>query len=255
MSITNMGRFYEKEYFKFSQDEQKKILKLISEDKKLDSYENTIKNRGKKELIEQNISHYKEYCKLFEIPLSNIKIELKTTYPGLIIGSGSPHECGIKGEFKLSLSFEYTTGLPYIPASSVKGLLRSIFPNEKDRYKSEKEEILLEYFKEKGCKKSIKDLEKELFDSNGKNIFFDAYIKSEDRLFLDEDYITPHGDNLLKNPTPLRFLKIRPDTTIIFQFKIEDDMKSFVKDFFENILLDFGIGAKTNVGYGQFAKQ
>jgi len=55
--------------------------------------------------------------------------ELYTTYPGLTTGTGLPH--GIKGEdddFKIGSYFDYTTGLPTLPGSSVKGVLRSMFP-------------------------------------------------------------------------------------------------------------------------------
>jgi len=57
-----------------------------------------------------------------------------------------------------------------------------------------------------------------------------------------------------------RFLKIAPGVTFTFQFKLHDfflngDMvlsKANIKEIFKQILLDFGIGAKRNVGYGAF---
>ena len=76
---------------------------------------------------------------------------------------------------------------------------------------------------------------------------------------LCSDSITPHGDNPLKNPTPLTFLKIAPGSTMEFRFKLVDSEiteKIFTaaqkKALFEEILKTVGIGAKTNVGYGQF---
>lgn len=53
---------------------------------------------------------------------------LVTTYPGLLIGTGYTHGLGALGEFKIGFYFDYTTGMPVIPGSSVKGLLRSAFP-------------------------------------------------------------------------------------------------------------------------------
>ena len=53
---------------------------------------------------------------------------LKTIYPGLITGIGMVHETGMMGEFKLGMAFDFSTGYPFIPGSSVKGLLRSMFP-------------------------------------------------------------------------------------------------------------------------------
>ncbi|MEZ4885615.1 MAG: type III-B CRISPR module RAMP protein Cmr6 [Chitinophagales bacterium] len=55
-------------------------------------------------------------------------VELKTTYPGLLIGSGYNHGTNKLGEVKIGFYFDHTTGLPLIPGSSVKGLLRSAFP-------------------------------------------------------------------------------------------------------------------------------
>jgi CRISPR-associated protein Cmr6 len=50
------------------------------------------------------------------------------------------------------------------------------------------------------------------------------------------------------------FLKILPEVTIQFQFDLKDGLltKGQKEDLFRRLLLDFGIGAKTNVGYGQF---
>jgi len=56
--------------------------------------------------------------------------KLLTNYPGLLIGSGYNHGTNKLGEIKLGFLFDHTTGLPYIPGSSVKGLLRSVFPGK-----------------------------------------------------------------------------------------------------------------------------
>jgi CRISPR-associated protein Cmr6 len=75
---------------------------------------------------------------------------------------------------------------------------------------------------------------------------------------LEDDSITPHGDNPLKNPLPITMLKIAPGCEIEFRFRLVDsvvDGKVFKKEdklkLFENILKTVGVGAKTNVGYGQ----
>uniref|UniRef100_UPI0035A05199 type III-B CRISPR module RAMP protein Cmr6 n=1 Tax=Prevotella heparinolytica TaxID=28113 RepID=UPI0035A05199 len=94
-----------------------------------------------------------------------------------------------------------------------------------------------------------------------RDIFFDAVIVRADKKgrILCSDSITPHGDNPLKNPTPLTFLKIAPGCTMEFRFKLvnsEIDGQKFTaaqkKALFEEIIQTVGIGAKTNVGYGQF---
>lgn len=55
---------------------------------------------------------------------------LETAYPGLLIGTGYNHEIAAKGATKIGFYFDHTTGLPTIPGSSIKGVLRSIFPGQ-----------------------------------------------------------------------------------------------------------------------------
>lgn len=74
---------------------------------------------------------------------------LKTAYLGLMTGTGIAHETGLVGEFKNGFMFDYTTGMPYLPGSSVKGALRSAFPQrllQKDRQYAETREQLLKYY-------------------------------------------------------------------------------------------------------------
>lgn len=209
---------------------------------------------------------------------------LETIYPGLLIGTGNIHETGMLGECKLGLQFDYTTGLPYIPGSSVKGLLRSMFPfsipkknNENgrwDRYRKQRVEYITEFFKSNSIdltEDDVYSLEKILFDGidrNGDNVcmynrcvFYDAMISmyNEESGILGNDFITPHKDPL-KNPNPIQFMKVMPKVQFKFQFRIpnEINLKSGVPlsqepilNLFKTILMDVGVGAKTNVGYGQ----
>lgn len=96
---------------------------------------------------------------------------------------------------------------------------------------------------------------------DGKTIFYDAYIvgtKNKDKKIFGSDYVTPHknSDSNSKipdefcEPTPVKFLKILPDVTFKFQFKATQEQV----DLFRKIILDFGLGAKTNVGYGKFVE-
>jgi len=203
-------------------------------------------------------------------------IQLETTYPGLLVGSGYSHQTGSMGEFKLGFFFDHTTGLPVIPGSSVKGLLRSAFPGKEERdavqmakmafikegledlkpYLGEMDPFRLEDLIFEGKKDD--DVYLPMYDHD---VFLDAFIVAtkdpEKRIFAD-DFITPHA-HPLKNPVPVRFLKIRPEVTFQFNFDLKDstigELTLEAADkakLFENILRIFGIGAKTNVGYGQF---
>lgn len=237
---------------------------------------------------------------------------LVTTYPGLLIGSGYCHGIKSEGDFKLGFYFDYTTGMPVIPGSTIKGVLRSAFGashNKNERFRQEKQKYILEKLigladQQRGNIEEIKNhgytsrfvelLEKDIFEgigSDGKvkplaerDVFFDAYPVAGDKgtsenLFYD-DYITPHiedkidikkgayeidENSALKNPIPIRFLKVAPGIRYKFSFILHDSViltgpnqelkitKKMKVLLFKEIILDFGLGAKTNVGYGAFA--
>ena len=168
---------------------------------------------------------------------------MKTGYPGLTAGVGYQHDTDSKDDVKLGFSFDYVSGQPYIPGSSVKGVMRHYLE------KNEVFEWLM------GDSKSKADVIKKVFDENGV-VFLDAVIAAPDKngKIIGNDYITPHKDEL-KNPTPLQFIKILPDVYVEFRviFSENEYIQNFKTDLltaFEQILEYFGIGAKTNVGYG-----
>ncbi|NVK64970.1 MAG: type III-B CRISPR module RAMP protein Cmr6 [Flavobacteriales bacterium] len=227
-----------------------------------------------------------EVAKRYTDQLQNESIELQTVYPGLLIGSGYQHEilsgekddngdAYVQNELKLGFHFDYTTGLPVIPGSSVKGAIRSAFEFETGYIV----ELLDEICKEDatwtalntGQKRSIVDaLEQTLFEHDGercvyeRDIFLDAFpVATGHRkgLFLGNDYITPH-DSPLKSPNPVQFLKVLPQVSYHFAFRLSDSsitadqvtmtfLRAHKTNLFLAILKDFGVGAKTNVGYGQ----
>ena len=255
---------------------------------------------------ENIICQSKQFIEPKAIP-NSIPIELTTAYPGLLTGIGILHGTGHEGEAKLGLMFDHTTGLPYLPGSSVKGLLRSMFPlgdieiakkiekmvervadnrkKEKLQDKAaelrkrseEKRSFIVKILgKENFTKEMVDDLEESIFDGieivsdektgapteitvTRRDIFFDAFpIKAEKHGLLGLDYITPHKDEF-SNPKPIQFMRIEPDVTFRFEFLLQDSKKygEIICDkedkikLFREILTTVGIGAKTNVGYGQ----
>lgn len=202
----------------------------------------------------------------------NQTYELKIAYPGLVTGVGINHEAKIEGEFKLGVHFDWTYGMPVVYGSSVKGVLRSAFISKQKNGKIIEYEdyYLKEVTKREWSQEEIKILFDAIFegkDEKGNNlsiydrdIFFDAVIAHTDSKgrILCSDSITPHGDNPLKNPIPITFLKIAPGCKLEFRFKLVDTKigdNVFNKEdklkLFKKILTTVGIGAKTNVGYGQ----
>ena len=183
-------------------------------------------------------------------PLGNIHFKATTTYPGLLIGSGYIHELpDIDAQAILGFDFDYTSGLPIIRGSSIKGVLRSAFKHWK---------YIAHKLDNRYSKEEIAEIESNIFD-NG-DIFFDATVVKYGTKLLGDDYITPHGDNPLANPIPLRFIKVMPNVTFRFDFELsdfkKDDKTILTKNqkaiLFGEILSDLGIGAKTNLGYGRF---
>lgn len=93
--------------------------------------------------------------------------------------------------------------------------------------------------------------------------------------YLMLDALTPHVDqknhktNLLKGPNVIKLLKVRPGIEFQFFFILNDYMvedkesgeritsvtKEEKKNLFKNLLLFGGVGARTNVGFGQFSEK
>ena len=184
--------------------------------------------------------------------------ELYTAYPGLMIGIGAPHEIKMKDALKNGFTFDYATGIPYLPGSSLKGILRSFFPQkEKD---VEKKEYIRGYLSDKET--DIVALMKWIFgDEKPGNInFIGVFPKIDGQAeLLATEYITPH-ESVFKDPDPIGMLKIKPGIKFRFVFickdyKEKDGDKVILSadqmtKLFKNIILDMGIGAKTNVGFG-----
>lgn len=217
-------------------------------------------------------------------PIGSHTCDLITTYPGLIIGSGYPHDVQDEEGLKLGFFFDHATGLPVIPGSSIKGILKSVFDKVDGDYIIH---LLQEMSDPEGGRTlhssdhreaiaalapdlaKVKQWALEMFGSNDeekntppsqRDVFFDAFpveSKNNKGLLLGNDYITPHIPNPLKNPNPIQFLKVLPQVKFRFDFQLLDSSNGLTAilklELFRQLLLDFGAGAKTNVGYGQFS--
>ncbi len=191
---------------------------------------------------------------------------LKTTYPGLIIGSGYTHGISNDEDSKMGFYFDFTSGLPTLPGSSIKGVLRSLFGYGKKAFYKEQKHTFIRTL----LKKEELDVEKfaeEIFDGARDNKpisiyerdkFYEARILNTSGGILQEDYITPHKE-ALKNPVPLKIIKVRGGITFEFSFELHDSNIDGVEvsadeklTLFFELLQYHGMGAKTNVGYGQF---
>jgi len=310
MATPNIGRYYTRDYFKESDKPEVGLhfdfitlnerIKHLKESEKINLSElekneirkkiellkkqiTKIENENTKEvekrnkiLFDFNLHNYKNEIGSSNEHLSHCtKISLKTLYPGLLFGSGYRHETGIQGELKLGMQFDHTTGLPYIPGHSVKGVIKYWLKLE---FEDEGKEVLpmIGYFIENELKntnhqvlikKNLEALIDKMFPNDERlsiyetDIYYDAILDFNNKKFLSNDFITPHPSPI-KEPVPLSFLLIKEDVQFNFYFDLKDthlafkDGTQFIltktakKNIFKTILTEFGIGAKTSVGYG-----
>lgn len=197
-------------------------------------------------------------------------VNMRVQAPGLLIGSGLAHGLPSSEEdVKTGLQFEYTSGLPVIPGSSVKGVIRSAFPTivadaEKLNYIRSLIADIPEFSSLVLEDNDILELGNQMF--NHGDIFADALLvgygtrmkqQVHVRQVLAEDYITPHTGGPLAQPIPIKIVKVAPGVTFAFCFKFSETKigakvvsASMKKALCAAILQDLGVGAKTNVGYG-----
>ncbi len=182
--------------------------------------------------------------------------------------------------------WHYTLGVPYIPGSQVKGLIRGLFEQYFDGTDEEKKKVLHEWFgsrdkdpKKCGCDDNGnssahpqgKDTDSQKYASKaGSIVFFDAIPVAPPTLGVD--IMTPHmGDwyaegGKIQNvrtdadklpadwhdPVPIPFLSVH---TAQFLFTIAPRPGSNVNEdkvfqCLDNALKYLGAGAKTQTGYG-----
>lgn len=205
-------------------------------------------------------------------------VNMRVQAPGLLIGSGLAHGLpGSEEDVKTGLQFDYTSGLPVIPGSSVKGVIRSAFPTIKEdkEQSNEADAEKLNYIKSLIADipefsslvledNDILELGNQMF--NHGDIFADALLvgygtrkkqQGSVEQVLAEDYITPHTGGPLAQPVPIKIVKVAPGVTFSFCFKFNGTKigakvvsASMKKALCAAILQDLGVGAKTNVGYG-----
>ncbi len=168
---------------------------------------------------------------------------------------------GLGGESVLEtdITLHHLYGIPFIPASALKGLTRAYVTGEVEGYKSDKidndnEEI------------------KRIFGSQehaGTVIFYDAMPLNGITNFV-LDIMNPHYPEYYsgnkpptndQNPVPITFLTVT-NTTFTFALAHRDASKEqHVKDveqvkiWIQEALQKYGVGGKTSAGYGYFKKE
>jgi CRISPR type III-B/RAMP module RAMP protein Cmr6 len=163
---------------------------------------------------------------------------------------------GLGGETVLEtdLTLHHLYGIPYIPGSALKGLTRAyvsgeVFPSKDIEHDNE--------------------TVKQIFGSQdraGTVIFFDA-MPVDGKATFALDIMNSHYPNYYgekkpptndQNPNPVTFLTVT-STTFMFALAARDprytDDVNKAKDWLQKALEKYGVGGKTNAGYGYFKIQ
>jgi CRISPR-associated protein Cmr6 len=170
------------------------------------------------------------------------KLGIFTTESRLVTGLGRSHP--VENGF----AWHPTLGVPYLPGSSVKGLVRAWA--ERDADPAPPEAVRQRLFGRADAPRSA-----------GRVVFLDALPTAPVK--LEADVMTPHyagwtpaeppGD--WREPIPVPFLVVAPQTSFFFSLLprgIVADEFDAVFEWLRSALLGAGAGAKTAVGYGRF---
>ena len=202
------------------------------------------------------------------------KAELKSA---LVTGLGESHPS------ETSMVFDHTSGIPYLPASGIKGVTRfahsvSLLFDDEGNFTD------THVVSGKNCEKEIIDILDETnintlipqifggdYQDSGINpgkrrgdvIFLDAYPESIPD--LNEEILNPHyqqyhgGEGIPPgdycNPVPVKFLTVAEKTSFVFRVLVPRHVPEFGKKLrsaLTDALENQGMGAKTSVGYGRF---
>lgn len=192
---------------------------------------------------------------LKEDEIQTFTITAKTSSPFITgLGSGHPTETG--------MILDRNLGVPYIPSSSIKGVLRLAYAvNIADGRSEVPDSELEKYFGSTDTNKSRR----------GQLMFLDAYPRGNVELKLD--IMNPHfgkyydGTNKqpveTESPVPIKFLTVKQGTEFVFNcaylpLKKEDRSDEKVKDdvekMFATAFSKLGFGGKNSIGYGRFER-
>ena len=205
--------------------------------------QNSAQTLGKSsvELVEQLRERQTE--QLLQFALCGIKLYCvdATVDWRLIVGLGSEHVQ------ETNMTLHHIYGIPYIPGSAVKGVLRhwwlqEDFDNNEDRALMDENFLALFGSQER----------------RGEVQFLDAY---PEQVYFATDIMNPHYPDYYsgskpptdsQNPVPIKFLTVEKNTFRFAFLSKKQELLDKLKARFEDVLDMKGIGAKTAVGYGYF---
>lgn len=174
----------------------------------------------------------------------------------LIVGLGN------ESVYETSLTLHHLYGIPYIPASAIKGVTRNYVINEKFHGDEKKEAMQEAMQDEEFCQVfGSDDNSYEGKAREGQVIFFDAFPTKLSEESIQPDVMNVHYPKYYdgsepptdtQSPNPILFLTVQ-NTSFQFILGIKEspaDLLDKTAEWLKNALEQRGIGAKTAVGHG-----
>ncbi|MEW6601440.1 MAG: type III-B CRISPR module RAMP protein Cmr6 [Nitrospirota bacterium] len=190
-----------------------------------------------------------------------------TTASRLVCGMGYEHP------LENGFMFDWTTGLPLIPGSSLKGAALRAAEEIRDHGTDDEMRLLFETTNQETINNSIDQIFGRK-DGSGAVVFFTAHpCLNDDQKFLELDVITPHYQQYYSNPdkpneyppadwyspVPIHFLTVPAGVKYCFRLANRKNLKDSTSGLLKiasrilcHALTESGVGAKTNVFYGYF---
>lgn len=180
---------------------------------------------------------------------------------------------GVEHPMETGMILDRNIGVPYIPASSIKGVLRLAcainLAESKEAYKKKGEvpdtdATLVKYFGS-----MAQDADKQ---SRGQLMFLDAYpiniVTPNNEGILKLDIMNPHFGGYYsgngekqpvetESPVPIKFLTVAKEIKFVFRcafIPLKDDScnEAEIREMFKTAFEKVGFGGKTSIGYGRF---
>lgn len=217
-------------------------------------------------------------CKFLSSDSMVFQFSVKLRSPFITgLGAGHPTETG--------MILDRNTGVPFIPASGIKGVMRLAYsialaknPEKEQWLKRVRINEKQEYVEDPdGDQFLIDDNEPSLIkyfgstdpDSSkrGQIVFLDAFPKTPPALRVD--IMNPHFSKYYQGktlpletdmPVPIKFVTVKKETEFIFRFAVlplskesfDDNDKKAIEEAFRIACEEIGFGGKTAIGYGRF---
>ncbi|HPB81851.1 MAG TPA: type III-B CRISPR module RAMP protein Cmr6 [Spirochaetota bacterium] len=242
-------------------------------------YKELLKQSQTGDLLFEKQRMLDQFCESMSGLYESICIRARLMTP-LVTGIGQTHP------HETSLLFEHNLGIPYIPASSFKGISRFAHLLQL----LEERENLPAGVIDKDMLDEAKTDIPALFGNGGDGdglrgsvMFLDVYPENLPELIVD--IINPHYPDYYRddekpsppsdtmNPVPVKFLAVKPGTVFVFRalvrknisknaqktfasipgFTRDKNLHEIVMEAMKYAIVTEGVGAKTATGYGRFS--